>query len=155
MQLRGPVLLPPWQRRSVYTSVGVLSATGMGWLAVHFFGPATQELATGGWSWPQVNHGLMQIHAVAALWLCILVGSLLPVHVNGAWQRRLHRGSGGANLVAFSLLTLTGYALWYAPEGGLRDWSSWMHWGFGVAAPLGLWLHIALGRRARRFAWVQ
>ena len=149
-QVRGPVRLPRWQRLSVYASVGLLSATGLLWLAVHFFVPETLELSSGSWSWPQANHGLMQLHAAAALWLCIMVGSLLPLHVSGAWHRRLNRNSGSANLTGFALLTLTGYALWYAPEGGLREWSTWLHWAFGMTAPVGLWLHIALGRRWRK-----
>ena len=64
-------------------------------------------------------------------------------------ERHKNRASGSLNLLVFGVLTLTGYALWYASEGGLKQWSVWLHWGLGGVLPLVLIAHIILGRRAR------
>lgn len=145
-------LLPSWQRRCVYASTALLTATGLAWLALYVLAPDLQEGLSGlsMFPWQAGKQWSMRLHAIGALASCVAVGSLLPLHVSGAWQRRVNRISGGTALGIFALLTLTGYALWYAPEGAVRQAAAWLHWGFGCAAPFGLWLHIRLGRKLRK-----
>ena len=141
----GPIRLPTWQRRGLYASMLVLTASGLAWLAIHFMagvaGDDLTQVAPKLWS--------IRIHAAAALWLLVMAGSLMPLHMRSAWHLRRNR-IGGASLAAVLLgLTLTGYLLWYAPEGAGRLWAEWLHWGLGCAAPVALLAHIAWGRRAR------
>ncbi|MBC7437135.1 MAG: DUF4405 domain-containing protein [Bdellovibrionales bacterium] len=142
----GPIRLPDWQRRGLYASVLVLTLSGLAWLALHFLmaeaGDELAQLAPKRWS--------IRIHTAAALWLLFMVGGLVPLHMRSAWHLRRNR-IGGAGLAALLLvLTLTGYLLWYAPEGAARQWSQWLHWALGCAAPVALLLHIAWGRAIHR-----
>lgn len=146
----GPVRLPLWQLRTVYWSFGVLSVSGLVWLALHALAVATTPLNSDNLSLPSpAKAWALRIHAASALAALIALGSVLPLHVRTAWHRHKSRTSGSVNLLVMSVLTLTGYALWYASEGGLKEWSAWLHWALGCVLPLALVIHIILGRRAR------
>ena len=149
--ISAPTRLPTWQRWSIYGSTALLTATGLAWLALYAMAPDLQDVLPGVsvFPWQASKQWSMRLHAIGALISCVAVGSLLPLHVSGAWRRGFNRNSGAGGLFTFALLTLTGYALWYAPEGSIRQWSAWMHWGFGCVVPFGLWLHIQLGRKQR------
>lgn len=163
--------LPQWQRRSVYASTALLSATGFLWLLLYFFYPVGEgqfleasqpqkdtTLAMASmwsvWSVWSVTLAatfkawLIRLHAAAALWFCMVVGSLLPLHILSALSRRQNRVSGLSNVAAFSMLLVSGYALWYAPEGGFRLSAQCLHWGVGAALPLCIWLHVRGGHNS-------
>ena len=142
----GPIRLLAWQLHAVYWSVGLLVVTGLTWLGVHWFAPASSD----GIPLPSPTKlWAMRLHAACALASLVALGSLLPVHIRTAWHRRKNRWSGSVNLLAFGVLLLTGYALWYASEGIFKDWAVWLHWGFGLALPIVLLAHVVLGRRSR------
>ena len=146
----GPVRLPRWQLQTVYWSFGLLSASGLFWLAVHGFASFATPPISDGLPLPSpAKAWAMRLHAASALAALVAVGSVLPLHVRSAWHRHKSCVSGSVNLSVFGALSLTGYALWYASEGGLREWSAWLHWGLGLALPLALVVHIILGRQAR------
>ena len=142
-QPHGAVLLPRWQRWLIWSALTVLTASGLLWLGLHWFAPSAQDMPTdaAGQLW------CIRVHAAAALLTLIAVGSLLPIHVRSAWRVRKNRPSGAINLIILGLLALTGYALGYASEGGLRQGSAWLHWSLGCAVPLVLLGHVGLGRR--------
>ncbi len=141
-----PVKLPRWQRRGVYAAVAALALSGLLWLAVHFFAPfAEEDLAQN-----TAKLWAIRVHAAAALWTLVMVGSLLPLHIRAAWHIRKNRISGACAALAMAALALTGYALGYAPEGVARQWSAWLHWGIGTGMPLLLLVHVLLGHRTRR-----
>ena len=48
------------------------------------------------------------------------------------------------------LLTLTGYALYYAGDERIRPVISVLHWGLGLVLPAALLWHILLGRRSSK-----
>lgn len=136
------IKLPPWQRRGVYASTVLLTASGLLWLGVHFAPAMFQdELAQA-----TAKLWTMRIHAAAALSTLVLVGSLLPMHIPLAWRVARNRTSGSLMVGIMLTLTLTGYALWYAPEGWARQGSAWLHWGLGAGVPLVLVLHVRSGR---------
>ena len=146
----GPVRLPRWQLQTVYWSFGLLSASGLLWLGLHGFATFATPSTADGLPLPSpVKAWAMRLHAASALAALVSVGSVLPLHVRSAWHRHKSRASGSVNLLVFGALTVTGYALWYASEGGLKEWSAWLHWGLGLALPLALVVHIFLGRQAR------
>jgi len=97
----------------------------------------------------------MKIHGAAAMAILVLVGMLLTGHVRFAWRVRRNRGNGSLFLATFGLLTVTGYALYYAGGETLRAWASWIHLAAGLALPLLLILHIWLGKRTRSAARLQ
>ena len=146
----GPVRLQRWQLQTVYWSFGVLSASGLLWLVLHGLALFAMPLNPDSLPLPSpAKAWALRVHAASAMAALIALGSVLPLHVRTAWHRHKNRASGSLNLLVFGVLALTGYALWYASEGGLKQWSAWLHWGLGVVLPLVLIAHIILGRRAR------
>ena len=147
--VRGIVQLKRWQLLGVYFSFGLLAASGMLWLALHGLAllaqtPDADALPSPAKAWA------LRIHAAGALAALVSLGSLLPVHVVSAWQQGRNRYSGAFNLALMAILTLTGYALWYASEGTPKQLSAWLHWALGAAMPVVLIAHIVLGRRSHR-----
>ena len=146
----GPVRLQRWQLQAVYWSFGLLSASGLLWLLLHGLALLATPLNPDSLPLPSpAKAWALRLHAASAMAALIALGSVLPLHVRTAWHRHKNRTSGSLNLLVFGVLTLTGYALWYASEGGLKQWSSWLHWGLGAVLPCALIAHIILGRRAR------
>jgi hypothetical protein len=148
MRLMNHSLRPArWQVLSIYFCTGLLTVTGLAWLGLFFFFTDTFDAPDLMLASMQTKLWMIRLHALGALWACVLVGSLIPLHISKAWHRGLNVRSGMASLVVFGALGLTGYALWYAPVGALRQWSAWVHWVLGLVVPMGLWLHVKLGRR--------
>jgi len=78
----------------------------------------------------------------------LLLGTLLASHVRRAWHAQRNRKNGALFLTAISLLTLSGYVLYYAGNETVREISSGFHLWLGVAAPALLLWHIRSGRSA-------
>lgn len=137
------IALPAWQQRGIYGSVGLLAVTGVVWLLVHWLLPEAEPGALPYKLWA------MRVHAAAALVSLVMAGSVMTHHIRLAWRLKKNRMSGSLMAATLTVLAGTGYALGYAPEGLLRQWSSWGHWGMGVAVPLFLAAHVLLGQRQR------
>lgn len=141
----GPIRLPPWQETTLLGVLVGLEASGAVWLVYHHLVPARTDIGTHpaeAWS--------LRLHGGLAMAVLVLTGMLLASHVLPAWRRRLNRGSGGLMLGAMGVLTVTGYLLYYAGSPFLRDASSALHWGVGLALPVLLLLHMARGGRWTR-----
>ncbi|MEO5641284.1 MAG: hypothetical protein ABIQ98_05905 [Sphingomicrobium sp.] len=144
MSTRRPTRLPSWQEWAVYVSLGLLAASGLGWLVLD------QWVRVAGEFGPEphpAEHIALIVHGVAAYGLLIVVGSLLPAHVLPGWRIGRNRGSGlflGAVLV---LLTATALGLYYAGDEIARHWASIAHWMVGLALVPLLIFHALAGRR--------
>ena len=134
-------------RRLVYAVGVVLLLSGLYWAAIHYLGESIgfdprQALAA--------NALLMKIHGGAAMIALILLGSLLPGHVRFGWRGAVNKKTGILMLVLAGLLIGSGYLLYYAGDEMVRQLSSYVHLGLGVALPLPLVTHV--WRRARATA---
>ena len=81
-----------------------------------------------------------------------IVGTLVPLHMKRGWRARLNRRNGVLLISFVTLLTLSGYALYYAGGEGLRRLASQSHTLLGFLLSVVLAWHIMRGRRARRLA---
>lgn len=133
--------LHPWQRRGVYATLTVLTISGIAWLLAHGLVPDGDLTALHYKRWA------IRLHAAAVPLSLLVIGSVLSDHIRLAWQLRKNRWSGVAMATTLGLLVSTGYAVGYAPDGTLRQWSAWAHWAAGLVLPLALGLHVVLGRR--------
>lgn len=131
-------------RRWLYAASLTLFLSGTGWAWIQRLdreGRASDGLL-------QLKTKLIAVHGFSAMFFVLLVGTLLVGHVRRAWHGKKNRRNGVFFLVAISLLTLSGYALYYLSSERLRDASSQFHLWLGVAAPGLLLWHIWSGRKA-------
>lgn len=125
----------------------VLFLTGAAWWVLHRWFPAETEFGPQ----PQpAQHWLILLHGAAAMLALVIVGTLVPLHLKRGWRARLNRANGVMLIAVVSLLTLSGYGLYYAGDESLRTAASFVHVALGFAFPAALLWHIARGRRARR-----
>lgn len=134
-------------RAWVYGAFGVLFASGAGWWALHRWFQREGEF---GLQPHPAQHSLILIHGAAAMLALFIVGTLVPLHMKRGWHAGLNRPNGGMLIAFIALLTLSGYALYYAGGESLRASASFTHTVLGLALPAMLLLHIVSGRRARR-----
>ncbi len=66
------------------------------------------------------------------------------------WRFGMNRISGLSVVLAASLLTLSGYGLYYIVSDDIRSWASLIHWVIGLAAIGAVTLHVILGKRYAR-----
>ena len=132
--------LPASLRAVFYAFAGVLIASGLAWLGVHY---AAAPGAPG-------SALALEVHGGAAMAILFVAGIVAALHVPRSWRERRNRSSGIAVASLLALLTITGFLLYYAGGDRLRETASLVHWGVGLAAPVLLWLHTSLGHRATR-----
>ena len=133
-------------RWSLYFAFLTLLLTGLAWAWLH----RLDETGMAAMSWREFKPGLMKVHGFMSVGFVLIFGTLLPVHVRHSWHARRNRLNGAFFLSAVSLLTLTGYALYYLGDETLRALCSDVHFWLGAAIPLLLIWHIWCGRRATK-----
>jgi hypothetical protein len=139
-----PFQTGPWCRRLLYALSLTLFLTGISWAWIQHLdqeGRASDTLL-------QIKTKLIAVHGLSAIFFVLLLGTLLVTHVQRAWLGRKNRPNGALFLTAVSLLTLSGYALYYLSVESIRAAAGRLHLWLGVGAPLLLLWHIWCGRTA-------
>jgi uncharacterized membrane protein YfcA len=120
-----------WQRLALYTTGGLLLATGGVWLLLHY-GTGAGELPHPLEAWS------LRLHGLAAFAGLFVLGALAAAHIPQGWRlshrRRWagQRSSGVLLCVIGALLSLTGYLLYYFASEALRPALGWAHAFVGV-----------------------
>lgn len=140
-----PLRLNPRLRWMVYVAYGVLVLTGVGWLiADQGKDAANAEL------WQEAAASLLMLHGGDSMLTLLLLGALVPLHVQRAWRGRKNRTTG-ATMVTFNvLLVVTAFGLYYAGSDLVRPWISDVHIAIGMILPALFIIHVLLGRRSAR-----
>ncbi len=134
------------QRVTLYAVSIVLVLSGAAWAwAQHL-----DETAEASESMRNFKPWLLKAHGFSAMAFVLLLGTLLPGHVRRAWHAHKNRGNGAFFLSAISLLTLSGYTLYYLGDEAWRESTSQFHLWLGLTGPVLLFWHIHAGRRATR-----
>ena len=131
-------------RATLYAVSLLLLLSGAVWAWLHRLDDAGQAGAAA----REWKTRLLRLHGSAAVGFVLLLGTLLAGHVRRAWHARKNRANGACFLTALSLLTLSGYALYYLGDETWRQAASRFHLWLGLAAPALLCWHIRAGRRA-------
>jgi hypothetical protein len=97
-----------------------------------------------------MSAALLAIHGGAAMVMLVLLGALIPIHVQRAWRGRKNRWTGAVMVTVNALLVATAFGLYYAGSDALRGLISNTHIVVGVGFPVLLLIHILTGRRASR-----
>lgn len=133
-------------RLTLYSASLLLFVSGVAWAWANHL----DETAQAEESVRQFKPWLLKIHGFSAMVFVLLLGTLLPGHVRRAWHARKNRKNGAFFLTSVSLLTLSGYALYYIGGEEPRNAVSQFHLWLGVAAPGLLVWHIWSGRQATK-----
>jgi hypothetical protein len=128
----------------VYAASGILFITGCLW----WFANQAADRGWPGADFATAKPWLLRAHGAAAMVFLFVWGSLTHVHVRRAWHARINRVTGVVLTAWLTLLTATGYGLYYFGNERLRDWTSVIHQGLGlVSAAILIW-HVWQGHRA-------
>jgi hypothetical protein len=138
--------LERWHRFCIYGACGWLTATGLLWLAAHYFWRPVGEFGETISPWEPLS---MKLHGAGAMVILFFAGSLLNIHIRRALKVGRNISSGWCMLALLLLLTASGYVLYYLAGEGNRNIWSMSHWLAGLAFPMLLLLHIVLGRKGR------
>jgi hypothetical protein len=141
---RRPGRLPRWQEWSVYTTFGLLIATGVAWLLLD---PFVRVAGDFGPEHHPAERWMLVSHGVVAYAFLIVAGAMIPVHIILGWNTRRNLNSGLTLAGTCLLLAVTALGLYYLGDEISRHWVSVVHWSVGLlAAPL-LLIHALRGRR--------
>jgi len=139
--------LDPRFRWTLYAVLAVLFATGAVWLITDAW-----KDSPNGEFWQQVCADLLMCHGGVAMVTLLLLGALIPTHLQRAWRSRRNRAAGAMMAATNALLVVTAFGLYYAGSDALRAWISDLHRALGLIVPVLLVIHIVLGRRIMRAA---
>lgn len=137
--------LDPTFRLTLYAVFFVLFVTGAAWLVAD----QLKEAPNTGEAWQLAGSYLLMLHGGAAMIALILLGALLPLHMQRAWRARWNRVAGAAMLACNAVLIVTAFGLYYAGSEVLRPWMSAIHIAFGFGLPAVFIVHLVRGRRVR------
>lgn len=137
--------LDPTFRMALYAVLAALTLTGIGWLVA-------DELKEGASSelWQSIAVNLLMLHGGSGMIVLVMFGALLPLHVRLGWRASRNRLTGSVMVTCMTLLTISAFGLYYIGHETARDWSKYGHIGIGLALPILIVFHIALGRRTAR-----
>jgi small-conductance mechanosensitive channel len=139
--------LDPSLRFFNYAAFTALFATGAFWLV------ADQLKASEGEElWQAIAANLLMLHGVTAMVALVLLGAMIPVHVQRSWRAGKNRLTGSIMVAANAALVATAAGLYYAGSDLLRTIVADVHIAVGLAVPALVIAHVALGRRARTAA---
>lgn len=137
---------------ALFTAGGLLLVSGAAWAWVQHI----DEAGRAGEALRDFKPWLLKVHGLSAMGFVLILGTLLVGHVRAAWRARTNLANGAFFFVSVSLLTLSGYLLYYIGGEELRSAVSRFHLWLGLAAPILLAWHLrrgkGLGRREPRGA---
>lgn len=131
-------------KRLAYATFAMLWASGTLWLLFHYF------LGTDGDFGPEphpLEQWWLRLHGLLVMFALVAIGSLATNHMRLAWNRKKNRRTGLPMLALTAWLATTGYTLYYFSTDANAAWLPLLHWTVGLALPLALVIHIAVGRR--------
>jgi small-conductance mechanosensitive channel len=135
--------LSPRLRFAVYGAFLALFVTGAGWLVVDQL-----KSAPDGETWQEIAANLLMLHGGAAMVMLMLLGALVPLHVQRSWRSGKNRVTGTAMVALNALLVATAFGLYYFGSDTLRPWISDVHIGVGLCLPVLVVVHIVVGRHS-------
>jgi hypothetical protein len=135
--------LDPRFRFLLYAAFSVLFLTGCGWLLTDRIKDGSLDSE----AWQGASANLLMLHGGAAMATLMLLGALVPLHIQRAWRSGRNRPTALFMLTFNGLLVVTSFGLYYAGADLLRAWASNIHEVVGLALPVLFLIHVLAGRR--------
>ena len=127
-----------------YAAFAALVVTGVIWLVA-------DQLKTSehGEMWQAIAANMLMFHGITAMIALILLGAMIPLHVQRSWRAGKNRFTGSVMVATNAILVVTASGLYYTGSDLLRTFVADVHIAAGLALPALIVTHIVLGRRAR------
>lgn len=139
-------------RWALYATTAALIGSGVWWLGVHYAASILSGKSDDDYSRLAQEALALKVHGAMAFATLVALGAMSAQHVRRGWALKRNRVMGSLLVAEFTLLVLTGYALYYLVNDNTHGPVSALHWVSGLAlAPL-LAVHIITGRRSRGLA---
>jgi hypothetical protein len=135
--------LEPGFRFWTYAVFATLAATGAIWLIADLLKDPEGEM------WQMIASDMLMLHGLAAMVALILIGAMIPVHIQRSWRAGKNRATGVVMIGANAVLVATAWGLYYAGSDLMRTFAADVHIALGVALPVLAIVHVVLGRRSR------
>jgi hypothetical protein len=135
--------LEPSLRFWTYAVFATLAATGMIWLIADFMKDPDGEM------WQTIAADMLMLHGLTAMAALILIGVMIPQHIQRSWRVGKNRVSGAVMIGTNAALIATAWGLYYAGSDLLRTFVADIHIAVGLALPVLVMVHIVMGRRSR------
>ena len=126
-------------RRALYLVCGVLLVTGCLWAVLHYL-PLQLGLDEHGSMADAVL--AMKVHGAAAMLALVLIGAVLPRHVQQGLKSARNKTTGIGMLSVLAVLSVSGYFLYYAGSEEFRSINSWLHLAAGLMLPAVVIAHV-------------
>jgi hypothetical protein len=135
--------LEPGLRFWTYAVFATLILTGAVWLIADLLKDPEGEI------WQMVAADMLMLHGMTAMLALILIGAMIPLHIQRSWRAGKNRVSGAVMIGVNAILVATAWGLYYAGSDGLRTFVVDVHIAAGLALPALVIAHVVLGRRAK------
>jgi cytochrome b561 len=135
--------LEPGLRFWTYAVFATLATTGAIWLIADLLKDPEGEI------WQTIAADMLMLHGMTAMIALILIGAMMPLHVQRSWRAGNNRVSGAVMIGANAVLVTTAWGLYYAGSDLLRTFVADVHIAAGFALPALAIAHVVLGRRVR------
>ena len=129
-----------------YSILGVLFFSGVVWLVVHYYFERQNEFDG---QYSSLQPWLLRIHGAAAMGSLLMLGFLIPRHMQRAWEQQRNLVTAVVIVSLCLAMIVSGYGLYYCGSETLRSWISGFHSAAGCLLPLVLVWHIISGRKQR------
>jgi hypothetical protein len=135
-------------RRALYATMTALIGSGVWWLCIHYVGNVFAVKSDDLHRLAQEAQAL-KVHGATAFVALLALGAMGAHHARRGWALKRNRVSGSVVVAEFTLLIITGYALYYLVSDDTHAPVSVLHWALGLALAPMLIAHIVVGRRGR------
>jgi hypothetical protein len=135
--------LEPGFRFWTYAVFATLAATGAIWLIADLLKDPEGEM------WQMVAADMLMLHGMTAMIALILIGAMIPLHIQRSWRAGKNRISGAVMIGTNAVLVATAWGLYYAGSDLVRTFAADVHIAIGLALPALAVGHVVLGRRSR------
>jgi hypothetical protein len=126
-----------------YNIFGMLFLSGILWWGIECLTFTNETMNE---TWGGLKPWLMRIHGATAMASLIMLGFLIPRHMQRGWAQDRNRLAAVGLVVGCMFLILSGYGLYYCGDEALRAWLSSAHIASGILLPIILVWHIISGR---------
>jgi len=136
--------LEPRLRYWTYAVFAFLLVTGLAWLVADQLkdSPSGEE-------WQAVAAATLMLHGGGAMIALVLIGALVPMHMQRAWNAGKNRATGTTMVTFDAVLAVTAFGLYYSGSDAWRAVVADIHIAAGLGLPALVALHVTLGRRTR------